>query len=458
MHIQRDLTQGPILKQLTVLALPIMGMSFMQMAYNLTDMIWIGMTGSGALAAIGTAGFITWFGFAMLISTKIGVEVTVSQALGRKDMQDASDCSDTGYSIAMIISSSFAALSLLAAPLIIGLFNLGIDENGFDVSSAAVIYLRLVAFGMPFSYTNQTISGVYNGYGNTKKPFMIHGIGLIVNCLLDPLLIFGLGPIPAMGVAGAAIATVIAQIIVFFVFIADLKKMKYHLQFSWTVLTKNLSVVKKLMKIGLPPAVQSMLFASFAMGLARILSEWGSTPIAVQKVGAQIEALSWMTASGFATALSTFIGQNYGAGNYKRIVSGYATAMKIMTVLGLTATAILLFLSEPVFKIFLREPSVVPQGIAYLQILAVSQLFMCIEITTAGAFNGIGKSIPPAIISILFTGLRIPAALLLAYSFHMGVNGVWWSISLSSVIKGTLLVAWFTYYMKKRMTIHAFQA
>ncbi len=449
MHVHRDLTQGSILRHLITLALPIMGMSFMQMAYNLTDMIWVGRTGSGAVAAIGTAGFFMWFGFAMLMSTKIGVEVTVSQSLGKKNPHDASRFSHTGYSAAFAIATLYALTILAIAPLLVSFFKLGIDANHFDVSRAAIHYLRLIAVGMPFAYTNQTLSGIFNGYGNTRTPFYIHGVGLLLNCILDPVLIFGIGFIPPMGVIGAAIATVVAQIVVFLLFHRELHRQKHPVRISPDFIFNGLTYLKKIMLIGFPVALQSMLFAFFAMVLARILSSWGPIPIAVQKVGAQIEAISWMTANGFSTALSTFVGQNYGARRYDRIRSGYTSAMIIMSTIGLIATALLYFLSEPIFRIFLQEKEVVVQGIDYLQILALSQLFMCTEITTAGAFNGIGKSIPPAVNSIVFTGLRIPGALLLAYTAGLAVNGVWWSITISSVIKGILIVAWFLLFFKR---------
>lgn len=449
MQIHRDLTQGSILRHLVTLALPIMGMSFMQMAYNLTDMIWIGRTGSGAVAAVGTAGFFMWFGFAMLMSTKIGVEVTIAQSLGRKNPKDAARFSQIGYSAALLIAALYAVFILVAADVVIGFFKLGNDQSGYDVAHNAAVYLRLIAIGMPFAYTNQTLSGIFNGYGNTRAPFYIHGVGLLINCILDPILIFGFGGIPALGVIGAAIATVVSQIVVFIIFHNRLHSQQHPVRVSLDCIKSGFSFLKRIMTIGLPVALQSMLFAFFAMVLARILSSWGPIPIAVQKVGAQIEAISWMTANGFSTALSTFVGQNYGARRFDRISSGYKVAMSIMSSIGLIATGLLFFASEPIFRIFLQEPDVVLQGIAYLQILALSQLFMCTEITTAGAFNGIGKSIPPAVVSIIFTGLRIPGALFLAYTASLAVNGVWWSITLSSMFKGTIIVVWFMLYFKR---------
>ncbi len=127
------------------------------------------------------------------------------------------------------------------------------------------------------------------------------------------------------------------------------------------------------------------------MIIARIIANWGPIPIAVQKVGSQIEAISWMTASGFSTALSTFTGQNYGADNWKRIWKGYLAAMSIMGTIGMLTTALLILGASPLFKLFIPEEEALSYGVTYLRILGLSQFFMCIEITTAGAFNGLGK-------------------------------------------------------------------
>ena len=109
----------------------------------------------------------------------------------------------------------------------------------------------------------------------------------------------------------------------------------------------------------------------------------------------------------------------------------------------------MVFGAKPIFSIFIPEKEAIKYGVVYLRILGLSQLFMCLEITTSGAFNGLGKTIPPAIISILFTGLRVPAAMILSSSALLGLNGVWWAISMSSIVKGVILVGWFTILMRK---------
>ena len=125
--------------------------------------------------------------------------------------------------------------------------------------------------------------------------------------------------------------------------------------------------------------------------------------------------------------------------------------MLVVGLWGLFTTCILVFLPGPIFSCFIHEPNILPYGIDYLKILGYSQLFMCIEIATQGAFNGLGKTLPPSIVSIVFTSARIPMAIL--FSHYLGVNGVWWAISISSIIKGIVLVSWFILYSKRRLVV-----
>ena len=182
------------------------------------------------------------------------------------------------------------------------------------------------------------------------------------------------------------------------------------------------------------------------MLIGRIVAISGPVSIAVQKVGSQIESISWMTAGGFASALTAFVGQNYGAQKKHRVLQGYLSTIAISSLVGIFATALLIFAGEPIFSIFINEPEAIAQGVDYLRILGYSQLFMCLEITTSGAFYGLGKTMTPSIVGIIFTGLRVPAAMILFRPELLGINGVWWSISGSSIIKGILLVVLF-YFM-----------
>ena len=189
---------------------------------------------------------------------------------------------------------------------------------------------------------------------------------------------------------------------------------------------------------------------SISMIIARLIAGFGDSAVAVQKVGSQIESISWMTADGFAAAVNSFVAQNFGAGNKPRVRKGYSCSMKVVLVWGIFCTLLLILCPGPIFKIFIPEDGLLPLGIDYLQILGVSQLFMCIEITTAGAFSGLGRTVPPSIVSVILTGARIPMALALSAT-PLGLNGVWWSITISSIFKGLVLLFWYIRYSRKNL-------
>ena len=205
--MSQNLTQGPIVPSLLRMALPIIGMSFVQMAYNMVDMIWLGRVGADAVAAAGTAGFVIWFGASLMLTMKFGVEITVSQAVGRKDWEKASSYACNAIFLAVLFATFYGLVTYILAEDFIAFF----DLESISVNEMAVAYIRIIALGAPFFYINPVLAGVFTGSGNTQLPFRISSTGLLLNIIIDPLFIFGFGPIPALGVQGAAMATVLSQ-------------------------------------------------------------------------------------------------------------------------------------------------------------------------------------------------------------------------------------------------------
>ncbi|NLJ74758.1 MAG: MATE family efflux transporter [Firmicutes bacterium] len=438
-----NLMEGSISKSLIKLAMPIIGTSFMQMAYNLTDMIWMGRVGAKAVAAVGTAGFFTWLALAIILIPKIGAEVGVAQSVGRDDLDGAKQY--IRHSIQMIISLSilYAVFLIVFRKPLIGFFKLG--EPKIERDAAA--YLVITSFGMVAYTINPVFTAIFNGFGDSKTPFRINAIGLVMNMILDPLLILGLGPFPRLETAGAAIATVIAQLTVTFVFFLEARKRPELFSGLQLLRKPDSDHLRGIVRLGFPVALQSALFTIIAMVIARIIATWGPVPIAVQKVGSQIESISWMTAGGFQSAMSAFIGQNYGAKKWDRVYKGYFVGLGIVSVIGIFATLLLIFGARPIFSIFIPEEESIRHGVVYLRILGLSQLWMCVEIVTAGAFIGHGKTFPPSFVGILFNALRIPGALFLS-STSLGLEGIWWAISISSILKGLVLSIWHIRFLR----------
>ncbi len=159
-----------------------------------------------------------------------------------------------------------------------------------------------------------------------------------------------------------------------------------------------------------------------------------------------------MTIGGLNGAVIAFMGQNYGANNMERIREGYRASLSLSIVFGLmTSTLFIVFPYYIFFRIFVTDPLIVNMGVNYLRIIGLSQAFMCAEIMTKASFNGVGKTFIPAVVGLVFTLLRIPLALFLASYIGLAVNGIWWSISITSMIKGILLVALFIIYLHRQI-------
>lgn len=445
MKKQINLLEGPIFPALTKLALPIMATSLIQMAYNLIDMLWIGRMGSDAVAAVGAAGMYLWLASGLSMLARMGGQVKVGHAIGAKQQEESISYTKASIQLALLFGMGFGLMSLLLATPLIGFFKL----NSPQVVADANIYLQITGGAIVFQFLNQIFTGIMTAMGDSKTPFVATTAGLVVNIVLDPVLIFGMGLFPAMGAMGAAIATALAQVIVTVLFLRVLLKDETIFRRVKVFSRLEKQSMIPILKIGFPSAMQSMIFTCISMVIARMVAGFGDAAVAVQKVGSQIESISWTTAEGFSAAVNSFVAQNYGAKNVKRIKKGYTMSMTVVFVWGLLCTALLMLAPGPVFQLFIPDKGILSMGISYLWILGISQLFMCIEMTTAGAFSGFGKTMPPSVVGIVFTAARIPAAMILS-STSLGLDGIWWSISISSVLKGVVLLACFMYYLRNK--------
>ena len=439
----KNLTSGPIHRQLFNLAVPIMGTSFVQMAYSLTDMAWVGRLGSESVAAIGSVGILTWMTNSISLLNKVGSEVSVGQSIGAQNAPDARSYASHNLTLSLIISICWGLILFVFAEPVMQIYKL---EPA--ITAKAVNYLRIVATAFPFIFLSASFTGIYNASGQSKIPFMISGIGLLLNMILDPLFIFGFG----WNTEGAAIATWVSQATVLGLFIYRLKKRKEVLG-GFAFFTKLESrFVKRIFKLGLPVAILNTLFSIINLFMARTASLYGGhIGLMTLTAGGQLEAIAWNTSQGFSTALSAFVAQNYAAGKNDRVLGAYATTLKMTAVFGTFCTLLFVFWGSELFSLIVPDPQAYKAGGVFLRIDGYSMLFMMLEITTQGLFYGTGRTIHPAVISIGFNTLRIPLAMLLA-SIGMEITGVWWAISLTSIAKGITSAAWFA-VLKRRILV-----
>lgn len=436
-----DLTEGSIRNKLISISIPIVLTSFVQMAYNFVDTLWISRLGSGAIASVSTAGFYMWLASALVLLARTGTEINVSQKTGDKNEQGAKDYASNGIYLALVLGFVNTVLFIAFKTPLIDIYGTSIE-----VRDAAVSYMGIVSIGVFFDYFNFVFTGIFIGRGNSKIPFFTNVVGLLINLVLDPFLIFGVGNFGGMGVAGAAYATTFAKVVITIIFLIFISR---HTLFNKFKLSRfNIGICKNILKLGFMPSFYNVIFCLCSILLTIIIGKWGDDAISASRVGSQVESISWLTVGGFSAAITSFVGQNYGGKKYDRVIKGFIESIKITSILGIFNTMLLFFGAKAFSGVFYDSGTeVFYLCVEYLQVLAFCQLAMCIEIACAGVFNGMGKTLPPSIISIIFNVLRLPLGLVLA-SF-IGLSGIWWSITITAIFKGALLLVWLLFFVKK---------
>ena len=447
--MEGNLTKGPILKTLTKLAVPIMASSFLGTLYNITDMAWIGLLGSKAVAGVGVGGMFTWLSQGLAAMARMGGQVHVAQCIGRGDRERAHGFAQAAVQLAVFMGMAYAILSLLFTRQMVGFFQLA-DAQDAETMRAALDYTRIACGLIVFSFMTLTLTGLYTAQGDSKTPFIANLVGLATNMVLDPVLILGVGMFPKLGVVGAAIATVTAQAIVMSIMIVGIVIQKKENVLKGTRLLAKIprEYLQGICKIGIPTAIQGMAYCAISMVLTRMFSGFGAEAVATQRVGGQIESISWNTADGFAAALNAFIAQNYGAGKNDRVKKGYKASLWTVGIWGLLISAVFICIPEPIARIFFHEPKAIATSVEYLIIIGFSEAFMCVELTTVGALSGLGRTRLCSIISIAFTSARIPLSIILGGI--MGLDGIWWAISSTSIVKGIIFTCTFLWITRKR--------
>jgi len=436
-----DLTQGPILQRLITLSLPIMATSFMQMAFNLADMFWLSRLSDGSVAAAGTAGQFLWLSMAFIFIARMGAEIGVSQKMGEGDVDAAKKFAQNALFLAAVMGVAYGAAMIVFRQPLIAFFN--IDDAQVVLESEQ--YLAFTAIAFPAFFMHHVITGAFNGFGNTRLPFYINSFGLALNIAITPVFIFVLD----MGIIGAAVGTVIASVVNLGLKLWAIKRYKNRPFKTFRFFFKPEKVyIKQIFKWGVPVAIESALFTILFMVVSRLIATFGVGALAAQRVGSQVESLSWMMAGGFASAVTAFMGQNYGAKKYGRLREGYKISIIAMAIYGVFITFVLFFFANPLIAIFLDDPEAVAIGGNYLRIFALTQVLACMEGVAAGAFRGKGKTVNPTIVSVTSNVLRVIFAYALART-ALGLDGIWIGIAISVTIRSVWMLVWYKFNARK---------
>jgi putative MATE family efflux protein len=438
-HATHDLTTGSITRSIFYLALPVVATMFLETAFSIADMFWVGKLGAVSLAAVISSAFLIWIIYSLVGAVSIGVTALVARFIGAKQPDQAAFSARQAYLFSIVF-----AICLTVPGILFTKWAFVLMGTAPDVTHLGIRYLRIIFAGAITFFLIDVFSALFRASGDTRTPMLVIGGSLALNIILDPFLIFGWGPFPRLGTDGAALASVFSQCLGSLLFILLVRRGKLSFKFSlvpkWDL---DFSVVWRILRIGIPASSAWILFSVVYLFINKIVALFGTDAIAALGIGNRMESVSFLTCMGFSTAASTLVGQNLGAGKPERSAqAAWRTAGISVLVTGFVATMFLAF-PRQIASFFISDPRVIEIGIGYLRILALSQTFMALEIVFEGAFGGAGNTVPPMIVSIAGSAARIPLAYLLAVHWGIGVNGVWLAITSTSIVKGIVLALWF---------------
>ncbi len=415
--------------------------------FEIADTFWIGKLGAESVAAVGAASFLQWTLFALMHSTNIGVATLVAQLKGAQQLKQARE---------LIIDITYL---LFLFSIIFVLFFLYLDMRvflwmGLPLSTAklAYEYFFYIIIGIPILYYFSMQGHIFNAHGDTKISNIIMTITLGVNIVLDPFFIFGWEPFPKLGIGGAALVTIIGQLLGVFLRAYYLHKKKYVASpieyLNWWRF--RFTYWKKVLRIGVPVSVSSLVWTLVFPILTILITKFGTAPLAGINIGHRFEGVPYFFAEAMAIAVSSLVGQSVGAQQFSLINGIKRDGLLLVSFfLGIISVVFIIFPTS-LAALLITDPEVVQEAGEYLKIVGYFEIFLGWEMVLEGAYNGLGDSAIQMIIRVPLTLLRIPLAYYFAYHLEWGITGVWWAISISTMLKGIILYLFFNYHITKR--------
>jgi putative MATE family efflux protein len=446
-----NVTEGPILRQVMRLAWPAVSAMALRTALLITNAIWVGRLGAPEMAAVISSMFVIWLLFSMIDIVSTGTVAVIARFYGAREIDKVSHTARQAVMLAIAGAIVMTVFGVFGADTMFRIM-----DTSPKVAQLGKGYLQTY---FAFSFVlllNELFGSVFRATGDTKTPLTISLTSTVLNIILDPLLIFGIGPFPKLGVTGAAAGAAISIVVGFTMYLIMIKRGRLTFTFDWKGNYRpDFRMINQIVRIGLPLAAAGTVFSIVYLFMNRITASFGTEAIAALGIGNRCESLSYLVCFGFSIAVATLVGQNLGAKKPERAAT--STWYTVWITCGITMVISLGFLLFPtlIASAFISDPKVKTIAADYLIILALSQSFMAIEIVLEGAFSGAGDTLPPMIVSVLGSFARVPLAYFICFNMNVGVDGVWWSITLTSIVKGIILVFWFRRNKWKFKQVHA---
>lgn len=433
------ITTGPIGATLVRLAVPVIAGEALHVAFHLVDLAWVRSLGAWATAAIATSMFTLWTALDLGNLVGTGLTAHVARAVGEGDRRRAGEVVAQGLWLALGLGVIVAIAGLLGAGALFSALT-----NDPDVARAGTAYLRVMAVGAPFTFVGMALAAALRACGNTRLPLLVNGAAVVANMGLAPLFVFGIGPFPAWGVMGSAVATLACMACATTALVVLAWRGHEDMPLSRTSLrAPRLGAFLRIARVGAPRAAIGTLFSLVYLWYARLAGMQGAAAIAVVGIGNRLESITYLTGDGFGMATATFVGQNLGAGDKARATRGAWHAVRIMTIVGLGVSAAVLAFPRELLSLLTQDPEAIALGVPYLRVLALCQVGTALEGPIGAAFAGAGDTVPPMVIHVGFALLRFPLASWGAVALGSGLMGVAWTMTATCLVRAGVLTAWF---------------
>jgi putative MATE family efflux protein len=418
----KDLTQGKEAKLILYFTIPMLIGNAFQLISMTIDSIIVGkFIGKSALAAIGASFPVIFALLSMIIGIASGITTIIAQYYGAKDYDNVIKAVDTAYIFLFISSITVSVTGIFFAREIFMLLCLP-----SEVLPEATLYFQIYLGGTILMAGFYGTSAILRGFGDSKTPLYFMIIATIIGVASEIVFIV----IFKWGIKGAAIATILSQGIAFLIAIIYLNKNHKYVNINFKEIHFSMDIFMKSLKIGLPSGLQQTFFALGMMALVRIVNGFGTDAIAAFTITGRIDSFSSLPAMNFSMALSSFVGQNIGAGKIERVKNGIVSTWLMISVITLIATAVNLIFSNELMSFFTHDKEVIRIGSDYLIIVGIFYIGLSIMFVNNGLFRGAGDTLVPMFITFVSLWLiRIPLAYF--FSKEIGITGIWWAISIS---------------------------
>lgn len=437
--------EGNLFHAILMLAIPVMINSFIQSMYNLTDTFWLGKIGTSSQAAITLVSPVQ----NILINFGAGIttagSILISQYLGAKQDRQANSMANHICLCSIVFAFICAAVCWASTPAIVKW--LGAEE---DIYSYSISYLRIVVLDLPFLFMINLYTSVKQSQGDTVRPMLLNLLGVSVNLILDPLFLI----VFKWGIAGAAFATLIAKVPSAVIAIIILTRKNQLIRLNFKNFKFEKSKMTSIFKIGLPTAVGGSTMQLGFLLMTKNVNAYGTTATTAYGIGNKINSIITMPANGIGSAISTIVGQNFGAGNIKRADRSYHIALRIGAIFLFVFGTILSrpFIAEPIVRFFTSDEEVVPLATDFLSIMAMCCWTNAFYNVTQGLFQGAGHTmITMAVDATRIWIFRFLTLWFCSTVLKMGVESVWYAVVVSNATSAIILyILYWTGIWKKR--------